>query len=106
MKIRLGFVSNSSSSSFCIYGCSFGREEIQKLLNADEEYGFDSYDFEKKYNIECYDFENEYYIGKSFTKIQDNQTGKQFKEEIETKLKTIFGKDIKCSILSEAWYNG
>ena len=32
MKIRNGFVSNSSSSSFVVYGCSLNTEDIEKMI--------------------------------------------------------------------------
>jgi len=32
MKIRNGFVSNSSSSSFVVYGCSLNVEDIEKMI--------------------------------------------------------------------------
>ena len=36
MKIRQGFVSNSSSSSFVIRGMSFGVEELSRILKIEE----------------------------------------------------------------------
>ncbi len=36
MKIRTGFVSNSSSSSFCLYGCTFNTTSITKSMLTDE----------------------------------------------------------------------
>jgi hypothetical protein len=38
MKIRTGFVSNSSTSSFCIFGKEFDKEELSKLLNNEEDW--------------------------------------------------------------------
>ena len=37
MKIRTGFVSNSSSSSFCMIGVILGREELTKKCGITEE---------------------------------------------------------------------
>ena len=36
MKVRTGFVSNSSSSSFCLYGCTFDTTDITKDMLTDE----------------------------------------------------------------------
>ena len=36
---------------------------------------------------------------------KDDQTGLQFKQEIEEQLKKVFGEDIKCNTYSEAWHD-
>lgn len=37
MKIRFGFVSNSSSSSFCIFGTSMSKNEFLKIISENKE---------------------------------------------------------------------
>lgn len=109
MKIRNSFVSNSSSSSFIIYGIEISEEEVRKYADKkysdDKEYNnlnkseiFDIVDFlqsndslEFVCDYEC----DDYYIGRSFEKIRDNETGKQFKESVEKQLSEVFGK-VKC----------
>ena len=70
MKIRYGFVSNSSSQSFVIYGIHTNNErEVQKILNmTDDELkdAMDSFDFDGHGFDVTYDGINGYwYIGKS-----------------------------------------
>ena len=113
MKTRNGFVSNSSSTSFCIYGINidlagmiekikatnlFSEDEIEEM---EEENDF--WKIEEKINMEFYqDYDNEdFYIGRSWSSIGDDQTGREFKEETETKLKEIFGEDIECYTIEE-----
>ena len=105
MKIRTGFVSNSSCSSFCIYGTIIDQdpELLFKILGKKGEFDDDKYDLDDLME-ELYDATEkaglEYdsggdgsegiYIGCSWSSIKDNQTGKQFKEEVESKINKFF----------------
>jgi len=100
MKIRSGFVSNSSSSSFLIYGTYIDADVMdcnkveEKLKGSDFEieYGEDS-----SYGV---------YIGESWDNIGDDETGFQFKKRITEELQKIFGPDIETKTLSASWYSG
>jgi len=115
MKIRSGFVSNSSSSSFLIYGISLDSDVILKALNVSideesDEYEDDIYEllegklpsggkFEYHNPYDC----GEWAIGKSWSNVGDDETGRQFKDSVESELKAIFGEDLKFSTMKEAW---
>ena len=113
MKIRNGFVSNSSSSSFCIYGTSFDdMDEVKKLLKLDvkeEDDNEEGYTQELKDALEgmknleyIVDHNNGYiYIGRSWSSIGNKETGEQFKQDVEQSLKTIFGKKMVCDTQEE-----
>jgi hypothetical protein len=114
MKVRLGFVSNSSASSFCIYGAAFENDEVKKMLGIkdDESVEDDDGDYgiveklEKKTGLTCGGWGADYdtfYIGRSYDTLKDDETGKQFKESVEKKLKELFGKKVKCEHMEEAW---
>jgi len=123
MKIRTGFVSNSSTSSFLIYGVAI--EDVSdlrdKLL---EKYNITEEEFEDDYEGSVYElvekemedvagFEwhepgdyDTFYIGKSWHLINDDETGAQFKANVEKTLKEKFGDDLEFETLSEAWRDG
>ena len=119
MKIRAGFVSNSSTSSFCIYGiCLEDYDLIQKAC-----------DLKKiKCDVESDDFEPyeaceeliegtglEYrsgpegegsYFGISLSNMKDDETYGNFKKRISEKLAEIFGEKMDCDVMEEAWRDG
>ena len=109
MKIRNGFVSNSSSSSFLIYGAELSkyRDKLLEKLQVDENYDL------------CDKLENEFelfassgadgdslYVGRTWSSVADNETGLEFKGDVQRKLNDLIGEEIECHTCSEAWYNG
>ena len=96
MKIRQGFVSNSSSTSFCIVGVGgceedeFTRkfvkdEELLKKIQADDGYGIYELDGDVSVYMECYD--KIVYIGLDIGKIKDDETYNEFKDRALESLK-------------------
>jgi len=120
-KIRNGFVSNSSSSSFLIYGSIFDNEDLNRIIQNEE---LKKWVEEKDYNIEDdkhetiseflsekfkIDFQSyhpdEYYIGVSYDNIKDNETGKQFKDNIENAIHSL-DKNICVTTIQREWFDG
>ena len=113
MRYRYGFVSNSSSSSFCIYGVN--------LKDYDDKYDFDAimkkFECEDDYELDT-KFENEglyvshgpdgegFYVGRQWRSIGDDETGADLKGEVQLKLNDIVGKEVKCSTIQEEWRDG
>jgi len=91
MKIRTGFVSNSSSSSFALWGMSFSLED------GEEENGLPDTPenlFEGKISY-VWAFEEGYAVaGLSPNEQAENQTLAEFKEQIRAKLEKILKRPI------------
>ena len=119
MKIRQGFVSNSSSSSFCVWGARIDFDAIKGILESkgfidedDKDFNADpstivsdflcsekinetTLDFVASWDSECL------YIGRPYDSLKDNETGKQFKEQAEKDMAQILGKEVKCKFINE-----
>lgn len=96
MKVRSGFVSNSSTSSFLIYGAFIeGKtyDEVDEILEGVEGLEWHSPDYS-----------DGVYVGRSWDSIGDDETGKQFKDGITKVLKEKFGPEIETSSFEEAWH--
>lgn len=116
MKSRSGFVSNSSSSSFLIYGASVESSDARSWLKTHKNMSDDEVDEMEPYEIrELVESESglsffgnsDYgmYVGASWDEVGDDETGKQFKARVEAKIKEVFP-DASLSTYEEAWYDG
>lgn len=86
MKIRAGFVSNSSSSSFCILGVV-----ASGVINSDIKWDLPK-GFVSEYGISDYDGE---LIGMNPESLDENMTIKQTKEYIAKTLSESYGVEVK-----------
>ena len=92
MKIRNGFVSNSSSTSFCIFGACIDVENgeecayewIESVLEKANEKSDTKLTFE--FPIESYDHD-EVFVGVSPNNIGEDETFAQFRERIKQAIK-------------------
>ena len=111
MKIRAGFVSNSSSSSFCIYGAWIDADSVKKLLSEEDlkyieeeceggAWGISEVGHNIPLFYHCETEDERCAFGRSYQSIGDDETGKQFKGSIEKQLKETFGEDIKCRTIN------
>ena len=111
MKIRRGFVSNSSSSSFCILGSEMDYETYSELEeNEDKDLG----NVLKEIGLEIvgrYDECYSMYIGLHPEDMKDEETLLEFKNRIREgikKFKEIYGISIKEDVfwVTDGWYSG
>ena len=118
IKIRAGFVSNSSSSSFLLYGVELEpSEKFRELEEENEDY---AYDLEEKIEKLGLDFETmgeaDYvWLGLSWSSVRDDETGKEFKQRVEESIKKFLAENkelfedtekVEFDTHQEAWRDG
>lgn len=112
MKIRQGFVSNSSTTSFCIYGAYFenwpdtDNPEIDKECYHKEDYWWDK---AREVGLEIHGvpWDDGGYIGAEWSSIRDDETGAQFKARVEAAIFKLMGiRPDKCGTHEKAWRDG
>ena len=100
MKTRAGFVSNSSSSSFCIYGTCFdvyNRSERNDIEEKAEKLGLSTYRPP----------EGPLYVGHDLTSCPLDVTMGDFRKGIEELLLKEFEiPSTACDVFEEGWYDG
>ena len=134
MKIRQGFVSNSSSSSFCIFGIaldldsSFPSKIQEDILAELDKYSIEKYEVSFKELFEDDDgcaielavektglwsnYNSDFgtiWIGREYSSIKDDETGREFKDRVLLDLGKVFTDDAIESnrgTYEESWYNG
>jgi len=118
MKIRIGFVSNSSSSSFVIAGvavCTDDEEKFAAVLKKEfvneflAEYRGDAYEFLNDHGITLeQDDENGEYAGLPLNKMDADETKRQFLARAKNELLKVFDEDLirDTCFISGCSYNG
>jgi hypothetical protein len=117
MKTRIGFVSNSSTTSFCIYGAFIDGEDQYKAMckSCGMEYDADTFELYDIIDDICekvgltyhmgYDSDG-VYIGKGMEQMKDNETYGAFKKNVQDALEKLLGGKVECSVMQESWQDG
>lgn len=93
MKIRQCFVSNSSSSSFCIMGASIKAPEYM-----------DDFSWEMEQSgLECYNMYGEYAVGLPLHKMGEDETKGQFRQRVADMVYKKTGIKVEPTIISEEY---
>jgi hypothetical protein len=98
MKIRYGFVSNSSTTSFCIAGYYIEDEDLKDRARNSS--------IEK--DMSYYSNDYSFYLGLDIDNMKDNETKQEFLTRAKETIDKLFPelKDKEIGLLTDGWYNG
>jgi len=103
MKIRTGFVSNSSTSSFMAYGTDVDIDEVAKALGREEAEVWDVEDLLRGTRLQYSAIDGCcILVGTHPSDADDSMTLGEFKKQVEEDIKKIFGPK-PCKWIEEAW---
>lgn len=107
MKIRQGFVSNSSSTSFCIYGVHTD-DPTERGLNEDASIYDELSDKAEKVGLTLEVCDDSAYLGLNYTDIKDDETGAQFKDRAKKLIEQTIPKNdgLEFDTYEECWQDG
>ena len=103
MKYRIGFISNSSSTSFAICGYHIDETDFPRIIEL--------YDGGvEKVSIRNAPDSDYYYIGLDISCMENNETKQQFCDRAEEAVLSVFpelkDKNIKPDFIYDGWYDG
>ena len=96
MKFRRGFVSNSSTTSFCIYGAEISQEKEGEIYG--NKTGLKTFYGDPNYDRLIY-------AGIEWCDIGLDETSHEFIDRVE-ELLSRFLEDPKCRTIQESYYDG
>lgn len=114
-----GFVSNSSTTSFMIYGIALEPDEAKAMMRRDhpkvkeylEKWGEDdALDIVEAAlqgaSTHFSEWGDHKYFGISWDRVKDDETGAEFKERVRARLAEVLEGELKLGTHEESWYNG
>jgi len=93
MKIRHGFVSNSSTTSFCIYGA---------YIDPPEE-DYEEWEDRIGSELAMYRMCEQWAVGLDPADIKDDETGAEFKQRVKDLIFKHTGENVSCSWMAEEY---